>query len=395
MTLPRLLGADLHWDAKEAPDRNPLPSIGLQGSRRMRVATIKSVAITLMALGALGVAAAPAGAKPYAPTKGHIYSGVSDTGSKQDYLDFTEAVGRHVPVLQAFEPWGGLLKEAKQRWKRTETRGMLSISTSPCYECAEVISPRSIAKGRGDGYLIRLNRFLVDWKRPTYIRLLPEMNGYWNPYAAFNSDGSARDPAHKTKQFRRAWRRVVLILRGGKRGKINKKLRAQSLPKLKRGQGAPKRLQSPEVSFLWVPQTHGSPRIKKNRPAAYWPGGRFVDWVGADIYGKFPNFEGLDRFYRARKGFPFVIGEWSPWDSDNPGFVDALHEWAESHRRTKMLVYFQGFGDNNPFMIQRYPASAAALSGQLDNKRYQRFAPHSRRPGKKGPDEDGGVTPKG
>ena len=360
----------------------------------MSITAIKTAAVSVIAIGAIGLTAGSAGARTFAPGKGKIYAGVSDTGSKRDYFAFAETVGRHVPVLQAFESWGGKLKEAKQRWKRTETRGMLSISTSPCYECAEVISPRAIAKGRGDGYLIRLNEFLVDWKRPTYIRLLPEMNGHWNPYAAFNADGSARDAAHKTKQFRRAWRRAVLIVRGGRRGKLNKKLRAEGLPKLKRGRDAPKRLKKPAVAFHWVPQTHGSPRIKRNRPAAYWPGSRYVDWIGADIYGKYPNFEGLERLYRARRGFPFMIGEWSPWDTDNPGFVNSLHEWAESHRRTKLLVYYQGFGNNNPFMIQRYPSAAGALRGQMDNRRYKRFAPDSRRPDKGG-GGGGGVVPKG
>jgi len=358
-----------------------------------RNATILTL-ISVIALAVAGAMAASAWSKPLAPSDGRIFAGVSDTGSKSDYFDFTAAVGRHVPVLQAFEPWGGPLKEAKQRWKRTDTRGMLSLSTSPCYECAEVLSPRAIAKGRGDNYLLRLNRFLVDWKRPTYVRLLPEMNGHWNPYAAFSADGSSRDAAHRTKQFRRAWRRIVIIVRGGSRNKINDRLTAMGLPEIKRGGAVPKQLQRPRVAFLWVPQTHGSPQIKKNRPGAYWPGSRYVDWVGADIYGKFPNFEGLDRFYRSRPRFPFMIGEWSPWDSDNPGFVDALHEWAESHRRVKMLVYYQGFGDDNPFMIHRYPSSATALAGQLDNGRYQRYAPQSRRAGD--PDRDsGGISPNG
>lgn len=363
---------------------------------RSRAANLSGVA-GVVAIAAL-LAAAPAAAKPYAPGKGKIYAGVSDTGSKLDYFAFTRAVDRHVPVMQAFEPWGGRLKPAKQRWKRTRTRGMLSLSTSPCYGCSELISPRAIARGRGDGYLIRLNRFLADWGRPTYIRLLPEMNGHWNPYAAFNADGSSRGGSHKTKQFRRAWRRIYLIVRGGRRGKINNRLLREGLMPLKRRKGAgPRWLGRTAASFLWVPQTHGSPRIKRNRPAAYWPGARYVDWVGADIYGKYPNFEGLDRFYRSRKNFPFMIGEWSPWDSDNPGFVNALHEWAESHRRTKMLVYYQGFGENNPFMIQRYPAAQRALRGQLDNKRYLRFAPHTRRPGDKGgPESDGGgIGPRG
>ena len=127
---------------------------------------------------------------------------------------------------------------------------------------------------------------------------------------------------------------------------------------------APRKLKKSKVGFIWCPQTAGSPALRKNRPAAYWPGSRFVDWVGADIYGKYPNFSGLKRFYKQRKKFPFMIGEWSPWDYDNPGFVNALHEWAESHDRVKMLMYYQGFGDDNPFLIQHYPHSGRAMRGR-------------------------------
>jgi hypothetical protein len=355
--------------------------------RGRHLAALAAVAVAIM------LPAGAASAATFAPPKGKIFAGVSDTGSKRHYFEFTAEVGRHVPVMQSFEAWGGILNESKRRWKRTETRGMLSISTSPCYQCAEVISPQAIRQGFGDAYLLRLNEFLAEWGKPTYIRLLPEMNGYWNPYGAFNSDGSSRGFSHKTKQFRKAWKRVVLIARGGRRGRINRSLRRQRMPKIRRGRKVPRRLPRTKASFLWVPQTHGSPGIRKNRPAAYWPGRRYVDWVGADIYGKFPNFAGLERLYRSRKRVPFVIGEWAPWDVDSPGFTNALHEWVESHRRAKMLVYYQGFGENNPFMIQRYPASADALASQLDNRRYKRFAPDSRRKKKPGGGGGGGVGP--
>ena len=75
-----------------------------------------------------------------------------------------------------------------------------------------------------------------------------------------------------------------------------------------------------------------------------------------------------------------MIGEWSPWDADDPGFVARLHEWVESHRRAQMLVYFQGFGDPNPFQIQRYPGSAEELEDQLDLDRYIEQAPDTHRP---------------
>jgi hypothetical protein len=329
-------------------------------------AAMAAVAVVVL----LALLPAAAGGARYAPPGDRIFTGVSDTGRKQDYFDFAAQANQHIPVMQSFETWGTWSEDARQAWKRTETRGMLSISTSPCYLCKEVISPREIRRGGGDGYLLTLNRELADWDRPTYIRLLPEMNGHWNPYAAFNQDGSTRGADHRTSQFRKAWQRSVLIVRGGPRKLIDRRLRRLGMPPIRAAAHPPGLLPSPQVGFLWVPQTAGSPDIPKNEPRAYWPGAKYVDWVGADIYGKFPNFTGLDGFYDAYKRKPFVIGEWSPWDYDNPSYTEQLFHWVEHHRRAKMMVYFQGFGDPNPFQIQGYPASAEMMRKQMRNPRY-------------------------
>lgn len=341
---------------------------------------------TICLLATLVLASPALAGDTFAPKEGKIYAGVSDTGRKRDYRAFTDLVGTHVAVMQSFQTWGSWQEDHRQAWKRTETRGMLSISTTGSYEGAEVISPRQIRRGRGDGYLMKVGRELDAWDRPTYIRLLPEMNGHWNPYCAFNEDGSKRDAAHSTAQFRKAWIRSVLIIRGGPKNRINRKLRRVGMPPIRRTAHPPSRLATPKVSFVWVPQTHGSPNIRANAPRPYYPGRRYVDWIGADIYGSFPNFAGLDRFYGDFRRKPFVIGEWSPWAVDDPDFTHHLHEWVESNKRAQMMVYFQGFGDPNPFQLQLYPKSAEELRRQLKSSRYVKKAPDHHKPDK-GPDD--------
>lgn len=329
-------------------------------------------------IGAIGLtlgAGAPASAAPYAPANGQVYAGVSDSGYLRDYRAYSKLVGAHLPVLQSFEVWDGELEAARDRWRALETRGMLSISTAPCYQCEGVISPGEIARGKGDDYLLRLNAFLAEWGKPTYLRLFPEMNGHWNPYAAFNSDGSGRGADNRTGKFRKAWRRFALIVRGGETATIDARLKRLGLPPVRRGGEIGVSLPEPKLALMWVPQTHGSPQTHANRPGAYWPGRRYVDWVGADIYAKFPNFEGLSRFYRSRKKMAFVIGEWATWDRDDPGFVDTLHNWIEKRGRAKMVVYYQGFDTDNPFSLQRYPLSAARLADRLNARRYREYAP--------------------
>src|SRR5207248_3972064 len=102
-----------------------------------------------------------------------------------------------------------------------------------------------------------------------------------------------------------------------------------------RQKGVPHLLPRPRVAFMWVPQTIGSPEVPGNQPSAYWPGGRFVNWVGADIYSKFASpgvLAALQGFYRRWHHWPFVIGEYSPWDNDYSGtFTRHLFKWALHH----------------------------------------------------------------
>ena len=112
----------------------------------------------------------------------------------------------------------------------------------------------------------------------------------------------ARRHGHSTSWFKLAWRRFILIIRGGPRDKINRKLRAhgaaahpagdpRTTPSTRAARGdpapIPEQMPQPRVALMWAPQTFGSPNISGNQPGDYWPGGRFVDWVGLDIYSKF------------------------------------------------------------------------------------------------------------
>jgi hypothetical protein len=143
----------------------------------------------------------------------------------------------------------------------------------------------------------------------------------------------------------------------------------------------PRRLPHPKVAFLWTPQTVGSPNVPGNRPGDYWPGRRYVDWVGADIYAKFESFgfSHLAPFYRRWDGMPFVIGEYSPWDNDYDGsFVRRLFKWSRHHGRTRMLLYYQGFAPNDPHEVHHYGGARSALRGILDKGRYDPYAPGTR-----------------
>ena len=367
-------------------------------TRRGRPALIPLLLALLAALLLLpGSAAAKGkGKKSYLPPKGKIFAGVSDTGQGSDYRSYRKATRAHPAVMQSFESWGYVPGEAIRRWEDTNTRGMLSLSTSRCWGCEPVISAQSIANGKGDRYLLALSKALVKRDEPTYIRLLPEMNGHWNGYCAFNGGGSPRKEEHSTANFKAAWKRIVLVLRGGDRKKLEKKLKKLGQPKLQAK--SKDRLPNPKVAFGWVPHSYSTPNVPGNQPSDYFPGYDYVDWVGGDLYGSSPGFSGLDALYREFSKAPFMIGEWAPRGRDDTGFTSGIFNWVEKHKRTKMLVYYQGFGEgpDNEFEISDYPKSRSVIRKRLNSKKYVPYAPENekKRKGGKGGKGGGGGGPK-
>lgn len=339
---------------------------------------------------ALVPAAALAGNR-FTPPGEKVWHGVSDTGDVRDYRRFNRQVRAHTPLNQVFFHWGvPLTTGALDRWERTDTRGVLSLSTAPGGG-AEVITPQEIANGRDDHYLLRLNRSIENSRQVVYIRPFGEMNLHYNPYSAYNADGTAR-PGHSTKQFKRAWKRLALIVRGGKRNRINRKLLRLDMPRIYRAKAndapvykrkdVPNTLDPPKVALMWMPLTRGSPNVAGNEPRDYFPGRRYVDWVGTDVYAKFSNrtlWTNLRSFYRDYRRYPFALGEYGAWDNDYDGaFMRRVHRFATRHRRVRALLYFRSVNGWNEYNLQHYPGAKRALREILNRRRYAPYAPGTR-----------------
>jgi hypothetical protein len=349
--------------------------------------------IALLACAVFAGASASAYGDAYAPRDGRAYHGVSDTGEIADFRTFTQQAGAHPAVLQDFFHWRvPLTTGALYRWGQTDTRGVLSLSTATG-EGVEMITPRQIAKGKDDRYMTHMAADIAETGQTVYIRLMAEMNGHWNAYSAYNADGSPRRNGHSQRWYKLAWRRFTLILRGGSRDKINRKLMKMGLPRIIRAKSnddpvyeggpdgiplpIPQRMPQPRVAMMWVPQSFGSPNIKGNQPDDYWPGGKYVDWVGIDIYSKYQGaFDDGQRFFNRYDKWPFVIGEYGPWDNDFGGsFTGSLFRWAEAHNRVKMMIYYRGVDPGNEYNLQHYPGAQKALRNHLAEPRWDPVAP--------------------
>jgi hypothetical protein len=321
------------------------------------------------------LAVAPAAhASPYLPPQGKTFHGVA---GGYEAAGFERQTRSHPAVFQFFGGWNQSLEYMFRGAEGAQARLMIHLST--VRGTTEQITPRGIALGQGDDYLLRLGRRMAESGGVTYIRLMAEMDGHWNAYCAYTASGRSKGPAYSTRMFRQAWRRTVIVLRGGDATAVNAKLRALRLPPVQ-GAAAGEVLPQPRVAFMWVPQVAGAPDIRANSPRAYWPGGRYVDWVGTDFYSKFPNWGGLESFYRAfARRKPFVFGEWALWGGDDPSFVHRLFAWSRSHRRVRMLVYNQGKLSNGPFRLVHYPRSRRAIAAELRAPRFAQVAPELRR----------------
>jgi Glycosyl hydrolase family 26 len=204
---------------------------------------------------------------------------------------------------------------------------------------AEVISPRAIAMGQGDDYLLALNKAISEWARPIYLRPYAEMNGHWNAYCAYTQGGRLKGASHSTAMFKKAFARTYLIAHGGPAAVVNKSLRALGLP--------PIRADLPEnplptLKVIWNPQGHGSPNIPGNSAQAYYPGDKYVDMVGNDLYNiRFKaEWASNERLYNAHPSKPFGFPEWGNWGIDDPSFIKKMAQFVKTHRRVELLAWF-------------------------------------------------------
>jgi hypothetical protein len=222
----------------------------------------------------------------------------------------------------------------------------------------EAITPRDIAMGKGDDYLISINRAIAEWGKPIYLRPFGEMNGHWNFYCAYTQSGRPKGASHSTSMFRKAFARVYLIAHGGSAQALSSRLRRLGLP----GITADLEVNPyPRLRVIWNPQGYGSPDIPGNSAQAYYPGDAYVDVVGNDLYnirGK-AEWEANERLYRAHPSKPYAFPEWGNWGIDDPTFIRKMAKFVRQHRRVEMLAYF----DSKPgsvFDLGSKPLSRAA-----------------------------------
>jgi hypothetical protein len=313
------------------------------------------LAAVVLATGASAATGTPA-------TRGGVLLGVVSP----DPASFDRLTGKHHVLHVIF---GAFRADVTQLLARERAAGRI-----PVLSLSSPVAPARIAAGAEDGWLVGLSRQANATGQAVWIRPLPEMNGGWNPWCAFDESGRSRGPSHATAQFVRAFRRMAVILRGGRAAAIDRTLASLGLPPLRAAGDLPR---SGTVRIVWNPQGHGTPFIPANGPRAYWPGGAFVDVVGDDLYSDSgePSWRGMDVLYAFGK--PFLVAEWALEREDDPAWIHRMFAWVLSHPRTVGLVYFdQGWsGGSGVYRLGTKPRGLAAERQEIRRPRFAASAP--------------------
>ena len=128
------------------------------------------------------------------------------------------------------------------------------------------------------------------------------------PENSWFGKGDIRNPAtwEGPETFKKAWRHVVDRVRA--RGATN-------------------------VLWVFQPNNYSDPPgyISWNQPAAYYPGSKYVDWLGLSVYGKQTNSQEADKWCGFTQLLEWPYAEMCSLDPDKPIM---LSEWgvAESHQ---------------------------------------------------------------
>lgn len=232
-----------------------------------------------------------------------------------------------------------------------------------------VITPLQIAAGRGDLHLIALNQGISAYGGLVYARLMAEMNHFGNAYSAFTKSGTSRGPQFAPSAHAMAFRRFHILLHGGTAKAINAQLKAADLQPYA-GPDLPVNPKA-KLQTIWNPLGGGVPATAANAVEKYFPGARWVDIVGNDIYAASKVFsiaanEALYRFARS-VGLPFALPEYGLVEADVPEFIDYICGFIKQKAAVVLAAYYEAKPGsrydltNKPKSKQRYRACMTPL----------------------------------
>jgi len=169
------------------------------------------------------------------------------------------------------------------------------------------------ASGHYDDRIDKLGEWIRSSNRPVFLRV-----GY-----EFDNPGNHYDPAH----YIQAYRRVVDRLRE-------------------------KRVTN--VAFVW----HSFSQGNTDRMMEWYPGDKYVDWVGASYFGQFPKFIERVSAVADKLGKPLMLAETSSWyihnDAQRQIFFKRLFAFIDRHNVGALCYIAANWNAQPMWQQQRY-----------------------------------------
>jgi hypothetical protein len=307
--------------AAAAPRRAPTGSrLGLAGA--------------LAAVAVAGAAIVPATATARTVSVGAYISGADNNPSLID--DFNNQVGRQAAVILSYKDW------SQAPFVGDQLDGIWNHGAVPMITWEPWgVSLKSIARGEHDGYVREAAGVAAAWDKPLMVRFAQEMNGDW-----FSWGGHPH-------AFKAAWRHLVRVFRAA---------------------GADK------VRWVWNPYVNSRGGRLPFTP--YFPGGKWVDWVGLDAVnwgGRFPwrtFIQIAGRSYhqmRALTRKPIILGETGSGEeggSKSHWLSRMLRHHIPRMRRVRAIAFWSKEDPRGDLRVDSSSAALEALRNALGKPLY-------------------------
>ncbi len=297
----------------------------------------------------------PLAGKVQSPPKGDIYWGAFRQGAPYNtkLISNLEAeVGRRPSIVMWYQEWAGqpdfpvsqaawLYDEgivpmvSWEPWKPPSVFGTLTVNQSQ-YRLSR------IANGAFDTYITKYATEIKDYGGPVIMRPFHEMDGFWYPWGGTVNGNTPQD-------FVAAWRHVWNVFH---------------------------QVGANNVTWMWSVNHVSVPATTENEIGNYWPGSKYVDWVGYSGFNwgtssPLSIWLGFDSVYLQRyqdllqynkpimiteMGCPELGGNKAEW------ITSAFHDLLTNYPQIKGVIWYdKQDSPERQWQINSSPASLAAF----------------------------------
>lgn len=297
-----------------------------------------------------------------APRRG-VYLGAYDARTQYAEgkdLDTSRYGDAPMRIIHRYQQWWGSDRSFNRRWadEVAAADGVPMITWEPWRKPKGAVTEPDqhpgllddIAAGKYDHFLRRYGRAAARYRRPVILRFMHEMNGGWYPWSAASNGNTPGD-------FKRAFRHVHRVF---------------------------DRQHAANVSWLFSVDTlAGGPPTPLSQLRTYYPGRRWVDWVGLSGFnwgpdGYYPSENSFLSVFRPtvdvvkRLGKPVMVSEvgTSRRSEDPAGWLDRALSDVGDLPAVKALVWFNA--DTPPADFSLGDQALKTFARDADSPRFAR-----------------------